>query len=338
MHPMILPRNRLTTVGYLSILGFGLLMLYLNWGQLTAQIVDLQREFHAMLVNHINRVSEDAFGHGISLLLLSFAYGVFHAIGPGHGKVIIATYLGTHRESLAKGACISMAAALLQATVAVLLVSTLARVLSIPFSKINAFGDDMTSLSYVLVMALGLFLTIASLFRLIRYRRQLKNHNGSDAHALDLEHSHDHEAAHDHGHDHHGHDAHAHHGCCHGHVPENDQSLAQSLAVIFSMGIRPCTGAILVLIYAHLVDAYFFGVLAALVMGLGTGLAVAAIAVGTQVARNWFEALAGPETNPSGTSVAPELWVRIIGGLVIFVLGLSLFQASYQVAVNHPLV
>jgi nickel/cobalt exporter len=61
------------------------------------------------------------------------------------------------------------------------------------------------------------------------------------------------------------------------------------MSIILSMGFHPCADAIVVLIYAHLVGAFYYAVIATLVMGLGTEIPVASMALGTQLARNWFE-------------------------------------------------
>ena len=110
---------------------------YWQWNSIISQIIELQRDFHSRLATHINAVARDTTTYGWGLITLSFAYGVFHAVGPGHGKAVIATYLGTHQESLAKGIGISMATALMQSIVAITLVSVLAIMLSFRFADVD---------------------------------------------------------------------------------------------------------------------------------------------------------------------------------------------------------
>ena len=50
------------------------------------------------------------------------------------------------------------------------------------------------------------------------------------------------------------------------------------LAVVFSVGIRPCTGAILVLIFALTQGMFWAGVAATFAMAFGTAITVAALA------------------------------------------------------------
>ena len=73
-------------------------------------------------------------------------------------------------------------------------------------------------------------------------------------------------------------------------------------------------------------------------MGLGTGLTIATIALGTQLARNWFEAFVNSDGNKHNPYSNAGPWLRITGGLVIFLLGFSLFQAATEISGRHPLI
>ena len=297
--------------------------LYNNWHQIIRQIIEWQKAFHGLLATHVNAIKEDPLNHGLALVALSFGYGVFHAIGPGHGKAVIITYLGSHQESLRRGAIISLMAALLQAVIAVILVVVLAKILSIRFSEVNSYADSITSASYLLVMGLGAFLFVSPLTQ--KWKQHLQNKNHSN----------------EHNHSQHKNVHHHEHNCCagqHVHQSEPKESWLQSVSVIISMGSRPCSGAIVVLIYAHLVDAFYYGILATLMMGLGTGLTIAAIALGTQLARNWFEALVNSDGNKDTPYFNAGPWLRITGGLVIFLLGFSLFQTTTAISGGHPLI
>ena len=51
------------------------------------------------------------------------------------------------------------------------------------------------------------------------------------------------------------------------------------MSAVFTVGIRPCSGAILVLVFALAQGLFWAGIAATFVMGLGTAITVAAIAV-----------------------------------------------------------
>lgn len=309
-------RNLGALLVILLLMGF----IYYQWDQVISQIIEWQQLFHSLLAKHMSAISQNPAAHGMALMALSFGYGVFHAIGPGHGKAVIATYLGSHKESLTNGITISLLAALLQAFIAIALVTVLTNLLQVKFSDISSYGSDITAASYVMVMMLGVFLAGSALLRLRSIKRAKTRIHQNNSH-------------------HHAHDNHTCCGSHHAHQPKPQQSWWQTLAVIVSMGIRPCAGAIVVLIYAHLVGALYYGMAATLVMGLGTGLSVAAIALGTQLARNWFENLYSQSTEITAASLSLTLlWLRTGGGVVIFLLGWSLYQAALPSAAGHPLM
>src|ERR671912_637152 len=90
-----------------------------------ATILSLQSSFYRGLQSAVTALKESGAAPW-SLLGLGFAYGVFHAAGPGHGKAVIAAYVVANERALARGFGLSLAAALLQAAVAVLVVSVAA--------------------------------------------------------------------------------------------------------------------------------------------------------------------------------------------------------------------
>ncbi len=107
-------------------------------------------------------------------LLLSFAYGVLHALGPGHGKLFAASYFmhqpGTLRLGLLFSA-VTMFLHVLSATVLVLagyfLLQTSGAL------TMDAAGEKLEQISYGLLCAMGLFLTIGSLLDLKKNRQQV---------------------------------------------------------------------------------------------------------------------------------------------------------------------
>ena len=293
---------------------------YSQWNLLVVTIVEWQKALHTLLASHIGAVAENAPKYGGALIALSFCYGVFHAVGPGHGKAVILTYLGTHKESMKRGAVISLSAAILQSLVAIVLVGILARLLKFKLAAVHSYGNDMAAASYIMVIMLGVMLVITAVRRLLSVRRSksLTEHQESK-----------------HGHSHH-HNTGC--GCSHTHAPEENQSTWQTIAVVISMGFRPCSGAIVVLIYAHLVGVYTYGVIATLLMGIGTGLSVSVIAVGTLYARSWFERFASESYEISIYSrLSVSNYIRFIGGAILVVLGLSLYNATTISTSSHPL-
>ena len=252
-------------------------------GGFAGWILAKQAEFYRMLSSLIRAAKADGSA-AYTLLGVSFLYGVFHAAGPGHGKAVISSYLVANNETWRRGLVLSFASAMLQAFTAVAIVGIAAALLG---ATAKAMGDTVRVIeivSYSLIMLIGLRLLWVKGRAFLRLLRGEKPAN----HAHDHDHHHHH--AHEHGHDHRHHDhAHSHHhehedeAWGHAHAPEPKELagrhwLRRGLAAIVAVGLRPCSGAIIVLVFALAQGLFWIGVASTFVMGLGTAITVAAIA------------------------------------------------------------
>jgi nickel/cobalt exporter len=231
-----------------------------------------------------------------TLLGVSFLYGIFHAAGPGHGKAVIASYLVANEETWRRGIVLSFASAFLQAFVAVALVGIAAVILSATARQMCDAGRVIELVSYALIALVGARLIWVKGKGFLREARNLGRPLHAVGAAVTPPHDHKH---HDHHHDHsHDHHDHAHHGHDHGHHDhDHDHSSAwghahgpepkelagpggwqRGLSAIVAVGLRPCSGAIIVLVFALAQGLFWAGVAATFVMGLGTAITVAAIA------------------------------------------------------------
>ncbi|MGX0966014.1 nickel/cobalt exporter [Bradyrhizobium japonicum] len=262
-----------------------------------------QSEFYRQMSATIRAAKSD--GSAVwTLLFISFAYGIFHAAGPGHGKAVIASYLVANRETARRGIALSFASALMQSLVAILIVGISAWVLNATAKTMCKAEGAIEIASYGLIALFGLRLVWVKGRTFIRALQAVQpvpaiagvphdHHDHGHHHHHDAHDHHDH----DHGHDHHHHDhghahAHHHHGhdhvhdehCGHSHGPTPSELAGpggwrRGFAAILTVGIRPCSGAILVLVFALAQGLFWAGIAATLLMGLGTAITVAAIAV-----------------------------------------------------------
>lgn len=246
-------------------------------GGVLTWVAQTQQKMQRMLAAAVKRLKQgNALGAGLFLAGLSFAYGIVHAAGPGHGKAIISSYVIASEETVRRGILISFLAAGLQGLMAVALVGLMLIALNATGFQVNAWVKQLETVSYGLVFLVGFYLLVTELIRLWR-RRQTR-----EVAALDHAHHHDHD--HDHGHDH-DHDCEA----C-GHIVDA-RELAGSLswkklaAVVVSVGIRPCSGAVLVLIFALTQGLFWAGVAATFAMAFGTAITVAFLATLALVSR-----------------------------------------------------
>jgi ABC-type nickel/cobalt efflux system permease component RcnA len=303
------------------------------FGKLLSWVADTQQSMQRELATSVKRLkSGNAIGAALALAGLSFLYGVVHAIGPGHGKAIISSYVVANEETVRRGIMISFLAAGLQALTAILLVGLLLIGLNATGLEVTAWSNQLESVSYALIALVGLYLLWTQASRLWRrYRR------GAGTEAA---HAHGHHG-HGHGHHHHGHvHAHDHHGHGHDHRHAHGEacdhivdarqlagpfSWRKVMAVVFSVGIRPCTGAILVLVFALTQGLFWAGVAATFAMAIGTAITVAVLATLALGSRELALKLGG-----ASAVWAEAVWtVCAIGGAaIIFMFGLLLFLAS----------
>ena len=294
------------------------------WSSITAWIFTQQRTLHEQLAGSLGQLQESgSTGVAAVLILTSFLYGVFHAAGPGHGKAVLTTYLLTHRDQIRRGVLIATASALCQGLVAILLVYGLIYLggwLPRETSAAVGWSERISFLLVALIGALLVLRTLRSLWRQNRMRHmqrpeKIQPHNHGHVHTDGEDCTH----------------------CGHQHMPSGEQiaqvkSLRAAVGVILAIGLRPCTGAILVLILAKALSLPFAGVAAVIAMSVGTGAAVAIIAYLAIAARQ--KAIAFTEGRSILWGLAGNL-VAIAGGTLLVAIGISLLNASF--ATRHPL-
>ena len=309
----------------------------------SAWILQTQRDLHRRLTLLMHQLDEAPTARTAgALILASFLYGIFHAAGPGHGKAVISTYLLTHRQSLGRGIWLSTAASLMQGITAIVAVLLLIGLFG--WLARDAMGQvrNLELASFLLVALLGLWLIGRGLRSLWRLRRQAPAASRAVAGAAS-------------GGTEHGpivgtqrfspvapgalvvaaqrHDEHC--GCGTPHHVSPDQR-GPWYATVMAVGIRPCSGAVLVMAVSYMLGIAAAGIAAVLAMSLGTALTVSLLATLAVQARDWTTRLVRP-TPRAGLRYAGPV-AGVVGGIVIFLVGWTLFQGSLAAApVRHPL-
>ena len=216
-----------------------------------------QHEAQIAMARIVRALKAGQPGALFSLLVLCFAYGFFHAAGPGHGKILIGGYGMAQRVSLTRLGALSVALSLAQAGSAVLLVYFGIWVLQLGKTVLEGAAEDwFASVSYAAIAGVGFWLLARGIRRAFGAFRPEAEHG----------------AGHEHGHDH-VHDANC--GFGHAHGPTLEQvaevhSLRDALLLIGAVAIRPCTGAIFLLIITAKMGIHAAGIAGVFAMGLGT--------------------------------------------------------------------
>ena len=252
----------LAGIGVAALLG--LLWLWGGFDSLARSAVEAQRSIQAPLAGAVRAVQAGQPAAWAGLLALCFGYGVLHAVGPGHGKFVIGGYGVARRVPMLRLSVVALAASLAQAGVAVALVY--AGVLALGWTRERMVGlaeGTLAAASWAGIGAIGLWL----LWR--GARGMLRQTRGADH----PDHHPDHHS--------HGHDEAC--GCGHAHAPsaaQVDQARGwrDTLALIGSVAIRPCSGALFLLILTFQMGIGAAGVAGAFAMGLGVAMVTIAVA------------------------------------------------------------
>lgn len=292
-------------------------------GPIFAWIAVHQAAFNRSLTAALSNLKQNPAGIWL-LFGLSFAYGVFHAVGPGHGKAVISSYLVASGATARRGIALSFLSALVQAASAIVIVAIGTIVLHVTAMTMTAATDWIETASYAAISLFGAWL----LWSKIRGGHHHHHHHFHPIADGDHDHAHDHDHGHDHDHDH-GSDE----RCEHEHrVPSRaiepaGPSLARAWSAVVSVGIRPCSGAIIILVFAWSQSLFAAGVAATLLMALGTGLTVATLATLAVSAKGLALRLAKGGTG-AGIALRLARGIEIAGAAAVLLLGLFMLGGT----------
>ena len=358
-------KNQLETKYYLLgvtalvLVAIGAYQLWVMWPSLVISSIQWQREVNSELADLLYEAKSNPWGAGSYLIGFSFIYGMLHSLGPGHGKVIVSTYLATHPTKAKASLVLTVISAFLQALVAILLVSVLLWGFSASMRMVNDKANMFVSLSFVLVAAVGALIcwkALRNIYRSIRKPKlkvkaittlvtdtsspmsthspmALRSPLSANAPMLgsasvlqpttqpNVNHTH---AEH----------SHSDCGCGHQHVADADainkaSTFREYAGIIVTIGVRPCTGAIMVLLFANMVGLYWMGVVSAFAMAIGTAFTTSTIAIMTLTGKNLVKRYlaAGNKNNSASLKVAGH-YLQLFGGVLLILIGLLLMSGQ----------
>lgn len=242
---------------------------YWMFPYLFIQVALWQRDFNQLLSAYLHQLEQQEHYAGLMLIAVSFLYGVLHAIGPGHGKFVIATYLSTHQSQFKSCIRLTFLSSLMQGIVAISATSLLVVLLNVSSSYFKLSQIWLERAAFILLFLLGLYWCYQSGKILYQQRKpqtlRIKNMTALTSSQYKIgsviPNVSSHQSC----------------DCGHQHLP-NSQQLHQAenwksqLVLILTIGMRPCSGAIFILFLAYMLDLYVWGIFATLAMAIGTGL------------------------------------------------------------------
>jgi len=268
-----------------------------------------QAEFYTILRTGVESALHDPSAL-LSLAGAAFAYGVFHAAGPGHGKAVMSSYMLANERAMKRGIALSVLAALWQAAVAIALVGIASLVLGATAQTMTAAAALVEKTAFALIAVFGAWLLWRKGAALIGALRpapapsRFQCDDGGGAHPAD---------------------------CPHCVAPDPQKlggalSWRQGAAAVLAAGSRPCSGAILVLVFSAALGGFRVGVWATLAMAAGTALTTAALAAGAVLFKSGMTRLLGAQSRRA------EIFARAVealAALAVLLLGLSLLAGLW---------
>ncbi len=288
-----------------------------------------QSEFYRELTGLIGRLHTDPAA-GWMLVGLSFLYGVLHAAGPGHGKVVITSYLVATRQTMRRGILLSYISAFVQALTAIALVAVLTVALKATSMAMNRATGIVEIASYALITLIGLRLVWMKGAALAARLSVASPMRTATAGGPSVDH-------HDHHHAHHHHDGHE-CGCGHSHAPDpatlrGPLTLSSAWTAVLAVGLRPCTGALIVLVFAFSQGVFWVGIVSTLAMAVGTGLAVAVLAGLAVGARGFAARLADGGGSAGAWALAGLQTFEFLAALAVLAFGALLLGGALSAGV-----
>ncbi|WP_407579485.1 nickel/cobalt transporter [Citrobacter koseri] len=294
----------------------GLLMLTLLWAGFTVHshweafiqwCLAAQITLHRYLVMYLLQLNNHQYTGGLWLLTGAFFYGVLHAIGPGHGKFIVTTWLSTTKESLLAARVVPFIGSLMQGVSAILFVFILAIGFNLAAGDLSTSRWYVEKISAVLIGAFGLFIIYQAL-KTLRPKPIFSRFSQP-----------------------HSHDEHC--GCGHHGVGAEltDGNWKTRLGVILATGARPCSGAIMILLFSNALGIVSWGIAAVMTMSFGTALSIMGLSLAVRYARNQTQVLFAGNHSPLRW-LGPV--IRIIGGLALVLFALILFLTVIPISAN----
>ncbi|MEH6632479.1 MAG: hypothetical protein V7776_16810 [Halopseudomonas aestusnigri] len=279
------------------------------WGRFLAEVRGLQRSFSSLLADGVRALGDDiSFDSILYLIWICFLYGVFHAIGPGHGKAVIAAYTLTTDTRALPAIALAMTSSFMQGLTAILIVGGAYFVIESGVRSASLAAEDvMEPLSYGAVLIVGTVL----LWRGLRYPVRAECD-----------------------HDEPGHDTKC---CSHSHMPSAEQlskikRWRDRIVIVLAVGLRPCTGALLVLILAFVLGHWAGGLAAVIAMSFGTGITVSLLAVVARGAR--YPLIKALDEMGIHAGIVGR-YISIAGGVIIILIGGTLLLEVLSTP-SHP--
>jgi ABC-type nickel/cobalt efflux system permease component RcnA len=258
------------------------------------EIIAWQTRIHKLITDQIETLKE---GQSLAalwgLLLISFGYGVFHVLAPGHGKVIVGSYFLGNNAEWRDGVWAGFLMAVGHTVTAVGIVAVLYLIFGLGQFAVLDDARYMELAGYGLIALIGLWLL---------WRALLNKPECATC-----------------GHDHHGHNHHHDHEFV-------ERIKKPSTGLFAAASLVPCTGSMIILLFCLANDVLWAGVLAVIAIALGMWLTISAIGFASMLLRR---AVVGDGEHVGKTRLALVRASRVLAALIVIATGSLLFAGTF---------
>ncbi|WP_414648310.1 nickel/cobalt transporter [Cedecea sp.] len=288
-----------------------------HWSAFIQWCLSMQISLHRYLVFYLLQINNHQYSGGVWLLVGSFFYGVLHAIGPGHGKFIVTTYLSTQQETPLAGRVVPFLGSLMQGVSAVVFVFVLAIALNLSSGDLSESRWYVEKISAVLIGCFGMFILLNALRQTPLRMKSFTPLSTAAIHPVHNENC----------------------GCGHNHGVGYDGRSGNwltHLGVILAIGARPCSGAIMILVFSNALGFISWGIAAVMTMALGTALSILGLSVLVTRTRDSVGKLWLSQTPARVRLITTGL--KVAGGLLIVLFAVVLFVTTIPISANGDFI
>ena len=258
--------------------------------QMLNGINSLQRDLNSSLTTLSRKINEEK-DLGVFFMLLGIAlfYGFIHALGPGHGKIIMVSYALSNPLKVRQGILLGIFIAVIHTCSAIFLVSTLYFILKSTYSGYSQEPKKIISLvSYGLIVCMGVFLIAKTIIvDIVKLNNKKQKPEIKD---------------------------------------KARQNKFQNLILpALIIGLVPCEGAVLILIFSITINSYYLGIILAMVMSFGIAITISLMGIITIYSKKGALKLISAK---KGLIKIISIIIQLLGAIIILLFGLLIFFSN----------
>ena len=234
---------------------------------------------------------------------LGFAYGVLHALGPGHGKMVVTGYFLGRDASIRNGIVMGAQVAAIHVFSAILIVGLADLILSAVLDTQSEAFRYVRLGSYGAIAGIGLYLLYRSVLVFLARKGWVNSELAMPEHNCSS-------------------------GCSHNHQHNHQKmGLAARSQGFVSMvvGAVPCTGAMLVMLFALSQNMVVLGIAVTVAISVGMAMTISFLGIGAILIRR----ASLEKSQISGQDAVVRTGaLDLFGALLITAVGMTLFTAT----------